>query len=193
MDPGLHNFCTTWIELSFGNLLNNVKQFRKIIGQKVFLSHVVKANAYGHGLREIAKISNHIDDVNSFCTNNISEALELRLLKISKSILVLNPYDKYFVSQAIENNITLTVCELGYAKSINAIAKRQNKIAKIHIKIDTGLSRLGASLDYAFSLIKQAIKLKNIKIEGVYTHLAGISYYEKIFMIDQLNKFDIFL
>jgi len=160
----------TWVEISQSALIHNLKQFRKIIGSKVRLLVSIKANAYGHGLVEVAKLaaSNGAD---WFGVNSLAEAKILRDNKITKPILILG-YIQLKQLQILSKlkNISLVVYNEATIKKLGQI----NSIFKIHLKLETGTNRQGINPDNILDFITLIKKYGNIKIEGFYTHFANI-------------------
>jgi alanine racemase len=189
----------TEVSISKQNLLHNLAQFRKVLGKTKFMA-VVKSNAYGHGVSAVSKIAeNHVD---SFGTANGTEALALREYGIKKPILVLNYYGTDQIKDLIAKNISLVVYDLSQAQIISAAAKKLKKKAVIHIKVGTGLSRLGVKAYDAATFINRVLKLPNINIEGMFSHFAAseddptftkiqLGHFEKI--IEDLKKNSIFI
>src|SRR5205085_3236626 len=138
-------------------------QFKKVL-DKTKLMAVVKSNAYGHGSFAVSTTIEH--EVDWFGVASGSEGLALREFGIKKPILVLNYYDLAQVNSLIKQNIALVVYDLQQAKKISAEAKELKKTAVVHIKVGTGLSRLGVYAKDAVSFIKSVKKLPNIEIEG---------------------------
>ena len=161
---------STWVEISKQALVNNIKQFRKIYGKASLLA-VVKSNAYGHGYGLVSRaIETQVD---YFGTANLDEALELRKNKVSKPILVLNYYGLDLVEEAIKQNISLVVYDWVQIKTIANAAKRLRMQARVHVKIDTGTSRLGVMPREALKFVTDLAQYKNIEIEGIFSHFAA--------------------
>ena len=161
----------TWAEINLKNLEFNYRQLKRTAGQKTKVLAAVKANAYGHGILEISRKLESAG-VNYLGVASIDEALVLRQGKIKAPILVLGvAFSKNEMKLALKFNITLTVADYQYAKVLNANITRKNKI-KIHIKIDTGMGRLGIWHDEAKEQIIKISKLENLSIEGIYTHMS---------------------
>ena len=176
----------TWVEIDKKAINHNLKEIRKFIGSKVKLMAVVKANAYGHGLVEIAKIAVH-SDADWLGVDSLREALLLRESKISAPVLVMGYILKENLSKAINNNISLVVYNKDTIKKIASL----RKIAKVHIKIETGTSRQGIYLDELADFIKLVKKSPEIQIEGIYTHFANIEdTTDYSFAKEQLKKFN---
>lgn len=164
----------TWVEISQSALQHNAKQFRKVLsasGGKTLLMAVVKSQAYGHGSFAVSKTIDPF--VDWFGTANGAEALALRDFKIKKPILVMNYYDLEQVESLVNRNIALVVYDIKQARVISKAAKKLKKKAKVHIKVGTGLSRLGVFARDAVGLIKQVRKLPNLEIEGLFSHFAA--------------------
>lgn len=143
----------------------NKKENYTIIG-------VVKGNAYGHGMIEIANILKE-NDINYFAVATYEEALTLRK-HIEESILLLTPYiDDQLLENLIKNNITLTIDTYETFETIENIAKKLKKKVNAHIKIDTGLSRYGFNYSEIEAIKSIFANKKMVEIEGIYTHLSN--------------------
>lgn len=162
----------TWVEIDLDHLLSNYRTVRKLISTKTKITAVLKANAYGHGALDVASIliEEGVDYIAVAC---LSEALELRKYFTEVPILVMGFTPDYHLSKAIEQNITMTIFTLEQAQAIGSIALSLNKKAKVHIKLDTGLNRLGIKPNgQTNDLLMTMTKLKGIVIEGIFSHLA---------------------
>ncbi|MCC3866946.1 alanine racemase [Terrisporobacter mayombei] len=149
---------------------------------------VVKANAYGCGSVKVSKYLEH-KNIDFFAVARIEEGLELRNNDINLPILCLGYIDIHMIKEAIEKDISITVYNLEYAKKIDEIGKKLNKKAKVHIKIDTGMSRLGFLAEEAKKSIEEINNLKNIYIEGIFTHFAKADEKDKTTTLVQLNRY----
>lgn len=166
----------TWIEISKSAIEYNIKQFRKIIGGNILLMPVIKSNAYGHGFLEVAKILNKEKEVDRICVVNLEEAIKLLDNKLDKKqiqILSFFEWDKDKITKAIKKSVIFPIYSLEYAKKLNSLAKKNNRIAKIEIKIDTGTSRIGIMPKNAVNFVKSISKLKNLEVNGIYSHFAS--------------------
>lgn len=177
-----------WAEINLNNIYDNLKEVKKNLKDNTKVCCVVKANAYGCGSVEVAKYLAD-KDVDFFAVARVEEALELRKNNINLPILSLGYMDISMVEEAIEKDISITVYNLEYAKEVDEISEKLNKKAKIHIKIDTGMSRLGFLAEEAVKSIEQINKLKNIYIEGIFTHFAKADEEDKTATLIQLNKY----
>lgn len=179
------NASLSWVEISKSALIHNVKQFRKVAGTASLMA-VVKSNAYGHDSMLVSKVLQPY--VDWFGTANLSEALELRANKIRKPILVLNYYGLGQVGPAVKENISLVVYDLKQARAISQAAISLKKKAKIHIKVGTGLTRLGVLAVNALDFVSMCKALPNLKPEGIFSHFAA-SEDDPDYTLTQLSRF----
>lgn len=160
----------TYVEINLKNLINNYNVIKRKTGVDVI--PVVKADAYGHGADIVAKILEK-EGAKIFAVSSVYEAMCLRESEVKSDILILGYVPNYYLSDVIENNITTAVYNLDYAFKLNEKAKERGKKVKVHIKINSGMNRLGfKGKDESVSAIKEIEKLDNIEIEGIFTHFA---------------------
>lgn len=168
----------TWIEISKKNILHNIGELRRLISSETKMMAVVKSNAYGHGLLEVSKICVESKKVDWLGVDSIEEALELRKaylrrrVKIKLPILVLGYIPFEDLKYAIKNDISFVAYNIELLNYLSKI--KTTKKIKIHLKIETGISRQGLSGEELISFVKKALKNKNILIEGAYTHFANV-------------------
>ncbi len=158
--------------ISKENLKYNVKYVRRMIGEDKDIIAMVKANAYGAGDVLISKELQNLG-INNFGVANIEEAIRLRENGITGMIIVTSVCLEDEIDMAIKNDITLSVSSLSNLFEINEVAKKYNTKAKVHIKIDTGMTRLGFSCSGIINNLYKILTLDNILFEGIYTHLAS--------------------
>ncbi len=162
----------TWVEIDLDCIEHNFCEARKILPKNTKIAAVLKANAYGHGAIQIARvlIKNKIDQLAVAC---LSEALELRRHFAEIPIIVMGYTPDEYLSIGVRNGITLTVFSMEQARKLSDMAGRLNEKAVIHIKLDTGLNRLGLKPGpKAVDTIMNICRLNNINVEGIYSHLA---------------------
>jgi len=164
----------SWIEIDREAFNHNVKATRLLIGNKKYLSAVLKANGCGHGLFQMAQLCEENDGVNYLLTFLLSDALFLRQQGIKKPILVLGCYDAP-ISEAIKQNIDLFVYDWGVARKICSFAEKLKKKARVHLKVDTGMARLGF-LPHEVKAVAHFFKSNDhINLVGFCSHFAGVS------------------
>ncbi|MFA5076513.1 MAG: alanine racemase [Patescibacteria group bacterium] len=180
----------SWVEINTQNLKHNLNQFRRILSPGTQIGATVKSNAYGHGIIGVSQVIQQQTDW--FCVVSLDEALELRRAKITKPILVLSFYFDQ-IDLAAKNNISLVVYNSDQIKQINLAAKKLHRIARVHLKLDTGTSRLGVGETEALKLITQiTTKLKNLRLEGLFSHFAASEENQK-FTDQQIQRFNDFV
>lgn len=175
-------------DISLDAIYHNCLAARKSLADGVKLAAVIKADAYGHGALPVAKTVYEVADW--FAVSNIEEAVELRGGGIQKPILTLGCTAVEQLREAIENEITLTLTDMESAVEISEAAQKLGKEAKVHIKVDTGMGRIGffANHDGA-QLACKAAKLPGICPTGVYTHFARADEMQKAATDIQFSKF----
>ena len=157
------NNSLTWVEINAKNLLHNLAEFRKIIPSHVKIMAVVKANAYGHGIKEVGKVIS--SKVDWFGVNNLEEALILKEIGVQKPILILGYTPLSQLEEVAENGFRQVVYNQGtIIKSI--------KTLNVHLKVETGMNRQGIDKREILNFVKLAQRCPSVKIEGIYTHLA---------------------
>lgn len=180
---------TTWAEINLDNINFNLNNIKKILKEDTKICAVLKANAYGHGSVEIAKFLED-KNIDYLAVSRIEEAIELRQNNIKIPILCLGFVPEEHFKYAIKNNITLTVYSLEVAKKLNNICENLNTHINIHIKIDTGMSRIGFEVkEESIESIVKICDLKNLHIEGIYTHFAKADESDKHFTYRQIERF----
>ena len=158
-----------WIEINLKKLEKNVTLIKKFIGEGTKVLVTVKQNAYGHGIIPVAEKLQSLG-VHAFGVGSIEEAIVLREQGIKKPILILTALLPKDVAPFIEYKIIPTVVEYEFAKRLNAQARKKGVIAPIHIKVDTGMGRLGVWHREAEQFILRLKELKNLFFEGIFTH-----------------------
>ncbi len=182
----------TWVEVDASAIRYNLHQFKKMIGKKIFLMPVIKANAYGHGFLEVAKICNKSSDVDVICVVNDSEAIHLIDNNISKPIMILTFYDLLNIKNLLKlakKNVIFPVFSLEQAKLLNKVGERAHKKISIHIKIDSGASRVGLLPAETLQFIVKLQKYSNLKISGLFSHFAS-SEEDRVYTNYQIKNFN---
>ncbi len=170
---------------------SNVKLLKGHINKATKLMVIVKANAYGHGAAEVSKALDSM--VDAYGVAIIEEAIELRKAGITKPILILGYTPKEQFDLVVSYDIIQTIYQYEMAEELSKEAIRQGKIAKIHVKLDTGMSRLGFSAsDESINSIKMISTLKGIKIDGLFSHFAKADDADKESVEQQINRFEEF-
>ncbi len=154
-----------WIAVSRAALRHNFEAIRGLAGPQVQTIAVVKANAFGHGAVETARVFQEAG-ADFFAVTTLAEALELRQVGMTGRILVFLPLLPGQAAAVAEANLDLTVCD---AAGLKAIADA-GKLASVHLKVDTGMGRLGVLPGEAVALARQIVETPGVRLAGVYTH-----------------------
>lgn len=161
----------TYVEIDLDAIKHNIRCEREKVGDKVKIMAIIKANAYGHGDIEVAEALK--DEVDAYGVAIIEEALKLRKAGVTKMILILGHTGKIWYDDLIKNDISQAVYSYEMAKILSEEAMRLGKKAKIHIKVDTGMGRIGFQpVKDNIEVIYAISRLPGIEIEGIFTHFA---------------------
>lgn len=179
-----------WAEINLDNLAHNIREVRRVTNDNTLITAVVKADAYGHGSVTASKI--FLDNgADRLAVATLSEAIELIQNNIQAPILVLGYTPVYQFDEVIKHNIIQTIYTYEQAVAISDCAKVNNTIGKVHIKVDTGMGRLGFyDKEEAIVEISKINELRNIEIEGIFTHFATADEDNKEKTLEQLEKFN---
>lgn len=161
----------SYIEISKKNLISNIKEFRNLLKSKTKIVAVIKANAYGHGDIEIAKIASPYVDY--FQVDSIEECERIKRVT-KKQILILGYLNEDGVKRAIKNKAIICVFDIIHLFKINKIAGNLKTKIKIHVAVDSYLGREGIMPEQVEVFIREIKNLKNVILDGVYSHFANI-------------------
>ncbi len=177
---------SVWAEVSLRQLTENARLIAEHIGPDVSLIAVVKANAYGHGLIPCT-MSLWASGVERFAVAKIEEALELRTAGLKAPILVLGYVPAGQLPEALRQGIDLTISELQTASYLSQLASHTETPALVHIKIDTGMHRLGFAPEEAADSYAEVRTLPGLQINGIFSHFADVA--DRDFSDEQLGRF----
>lgn len=183
----------SYIEIDLNRLENNFKEIKKISG-KAKVGAVLKANGYGLGAVTLSKELEKLG-IDYICVSSLNEAMELRAEYIYKPILVLGYVKEDMFDILVQNRIDATIYNFDQCYKLNEAAKKLNTVVDIHVKIDTGMGRIGFLIDdeNMDNTIEDIIKihnLSNVNLKGIFTHLSDADGYEKGFTKGQYDKFN---
>ncbi len=178
----------SWVEIDLDNITHNIGEIRRIVGTSCQIMVIVKADAYGHGAVVVAKtaIKAGVQRLGVVC---LSEGIDLRNAGIDCPILSLGPPMPDEIQGYIYHNITPSILSWEQAKILSDEAISRGRTVKIHVKIDTGMSRLGILYTEVFELIKKIHLLPGIEIEGIFSHLASSDSVDKAYAYEQFRRF----
>ena len=187
MKPELEYF-RVCANISLDAIRDNIEKGRALLAPGTKMMGVVKADAYGHGAVPVARA---IEDlVDAYGVSMPEEGVELRQAGLTKPIIILGYTAPEVAELAIRYDITMAVFQSEIAERYNEIAKKLNKTAKVHIKLDTGMSRIGyLCRDESLLDIEKIAKLSNIQIDGMFTHFSKADELDKTFARNQFKKY----
>ena len=179
----------TWTEINLDNLAFNFCSVKCFVGAKYKYMAVVKADAYGHGAVECAK-KLEAEGIDWFGVALPEEGIELRKAGIRKLILCLGGFWNGQEKLLLNYDLTPVICQIEKARIFNSIAKERGTIANIHVKVDTGMGRIGVRYDEFADFADKLKKLKNLHVEGLMTHFAAAdNLSENNFTNEQTRRF----
>jgi len=178
----------TWIEIDLDAIAQNVKNIKQFIGEKKELMAVVKGNAYGHDILEVSSVVLN-NGATQLAVARLEEGIFLRKAGITVPILILGLTLKPQAELLVSYNITPTVCEYEMIKKLSESAIKEDKVVKVHLKVDTGMGRIGIFSYDVLRFIKRIRALKNVEIEGIFTHFSVADEKDKTYTERQFRKF----
>ena len=187
--PRLPYFRPVWAEISHKNLRHNLSEISRLLPPRTSVLAVVKANAYGHGLVPVSRTLSAAG-VAFLGITSVEESLELKKAGIRTPALILgNIYPFSNLETAIKNSVRVTVASVESARMCDQFARKFGKKVHVHAKIDTGMNRIGVSVNNAVPFIHEILKFRSIQLEGIYTHFSSSAedpYFTKV----QIDRFD---
>ena len=182
----------TWAEIDLDAVKYNIKEIRRVADKNAMVMAIVKSDAYGHGVTEISKVllSNGADRLGVAC---LDEAIQIRRAEIESPILIIGASQNEDAFDIVKYDITPAVFSKDFAKALSNEAQNQNKICKIHIKLDTGMTRIGFNTGICDEKICDEIieisKLPNIEIEGIFSHFSTADEKNTDYTYQQFERF----
>jgi len=177
-----------YAEIDLAAIRHNFKEIRRQINPASKLCAVVKANAYGHGAIEVSKVAVECG-ADFLGVATAGEGIELRRAGFKLPILILGLIPESAVDAVVANDLTQAVADFDLAEKISAAAERLYKIAKVHLKIETGMGRIGVDPDNATALAVKISRLPNIELEGMFSHFADADSDDRTFTNHQIEVF----
>jgi alanine racemase len=160
----------TWAEIDLAAIKNNLECIRNVLSPKSRIMAVVKADAYGHGMKEISRTCVE-EGVDFLAVATLDEAMQLIKYGVKATILVLGYIPRHLAQIVVNYGIRTSVYDLPFTQSLSAAAQALGKPAHIHLKIDTGMGRIGfAPLEESLTIIQEIAALPGINLEGIFTH-----------------------
>lgn len=179
--------CRAWVEVDLDQLRANARNLIKLV-RPAQVAAVVKSEAYGHGLIPVA-LALENEDIWGACVVHPEEGIRLRQAGFKKPILVVGASFPEEMEEAIRHNVTLAVYDEAQAREVSAAAAKCGLVAKVHLKFDTGLSRLAVTGPDVGDYFQTIRALPHLDIEGAYSHLADAEGLDQTFTLKQYRHF----
>ncbi len=182
---------TSSFEINLDGVKRNVERIQAFIGKEHALIGVVKGNAYGFGLERMAQLLVDECGLTILAVSHICEGARLRRAGIDCDILVMSAIPERLIGLAYEYDLQIPVFDARIAKALNAEGEKRNKSLRVHVKIETGMNRMGAKPGAELAETLEALKAaKRLEVVGTYTHFATARIYDNAFTKQQLARFN---
>jgi alanine racemase len=178
----------TWLEVDLEAVAHNVQQIKQTIGPSVEMLAVLKADAYGHGAVKVARTA--LNNGASRCgVASVNEGIGLRKAGIHAPILVLGYTPAWLAKEALLHDISLTVYDADVARLYSRAAEDLRRRATVHIKVDTGMGRLGLLPEQVVAFVEKICPLRGLDVEGIFTHFSVADEENLDYTVWQLGRF----
>ena len=181
----------TWVEIDLGAIANNTRRIKSLVGDHVQVLASIKADAYGHGAVKVARTVLH-NGASRLGVATLSEVTPLREAGITAPILIFGYVPPWQMREAVRQQATITLYTLDAAKALSQTAVALDKTVPVHIKVDTGMGRLGMRFERVeeiVALVRSLKALPGLIVEGIYTHFAMADSSDKAYTYMQLERF----
>lgn len=178
----------TYLKINHQNLVHNYNLIKKEIGSKVKVMAMIKANAYGHGILEVAKTLEK-ENIAYLGVAFPEEGVRLRKAGIKTPILVMGAHLNEFIKDQVEYNLDLTITSIAQLKYIHDYCSDKSKKARVHLKIDTGMNRVGFNEKDFYRAYEFSLNCPCIKVVGIYSHLSSSDEDDQSYTQQQVQLF----
>lgn len=177
-----------WVEIDLDALRENFRAIRQRVGRRGILVPV-KADGYGHGSVEVSRVFAE-EGVNMLGVASCGEGVDLRSGEITLPILILSPSTLIDIPEIFQEDLTPTVVDWDFALHLSREAQKIGRRVKVHVEVETGMGRTGIDFKSAPEFILALTELKNLQVDGVFTHFASAEEKEKSYTLKQLKRFE---
>jgi alanine racemase len=188
MIPESHMIRPVWAEIDLDTLAHNIREARRVTPGSSRIMAAVKADGYGHGAVEASKVFLE-NGADRLATATLGEAIQLRRHRVEAPILVLGYVPEYLYPLLLEHDVSASVYRLGHAAALSAATLEAGREAVVHVKVDTGMGRLGFRVDEATDAVMEIDSLPGVGVEGVFTHFAVSDEADKTYTRRQFEKY----
>ena len=183
------NYMRAYAQIDLAAIGHNISEVRKNVGNNVKICAVIKADAYGHGAVEVGHYLENF--VEYFAVATVEEAIELRESGISLPIIILSYSSPSQYEDVVKYDITQTIYSVETAELLDKAAASQGKIAKVHVALETGMTRIGFAVnETSVSEIEKISRLEHIELEGMFTHFSCADMTDKSYSHKQMECYD---
>jgi alanine racemase len=179
---------STWVEVDLDRFAANLRAIRGHLGEGREVLLVAKADAYGHGAREMA-VAAEAQGVAQLGVATLHEGLQLRLAGCMLPIVCLSPLLEAEIDEAVAHGIDATVADLAFARALSSAAQRSRKPVRFHVEIDTGMGRIGVREEAAEAFVAEVSTLPGLRFASVYTHFPDADAEDLSFALGQVERF----
>ncbi len=183
----LYSARPAWVEINLDAIAHNVEQVKTLAGSEVEIMAVVKADGYGHGAAAVAAAALEAGAL-SLAVAFVEEGIDIRRAGINAPVLLLGYTDPAQFPALVEYNLIPTVFGYDTALQLSALAVRKGITLPMHLKVDTGMGRIGLLPDEAVEVISRVVRMPGLKAEGLFTHLAAAEE-DNTYTMEQLHLF----
>ncbi len=178
-----------WLEIDMEAVAGNVRALRRLIGPDVALMAVLKADAYGHGAVRVARTALN-NGAAWLGVASLNEALVLREAGIDAPVLILGYTPPWEARTAVANAITVALYDLQVARALSCAANDLGLVARAHLKVDSGMGRLGLQPEEVAGFLRQAMPFPGLVIDGIFSHLATADEPDLSYVFEQQRRFE---
>lgn len=178
----------TYAEIDLSAIRDNITAIRARVGANVLIMPAVKANGYGHGAVEVSRACLKAG-AEMLCVAIPEEGIELREAGFDVPILILGCSTPAAAGEVVRRDMASTVCDLPYARAVSAAAVKQGKTASVHVKVDTGMGRIGVQPEEALDFVLTIRSLPALSLDGVFTHFPSADEADRSYTLSQIVTF----
>ncbi|MFQ5810451.1 MAG: alanine racemase [Armatimonadota bacterium] len=182
---------SSWLEIDLARVRHNVGRVRELVGASCQIIAVVKGNGYGHGAVPVSRAA-IAAGASRLSVATLVEALELREAGVEAPIVLMGPGGAEVAEEAVANELEVVVSNREAADALARESRRQERTTGVHVKVDSGMGRLGAAMEEAGELVQRVEDAPELRLVGVCSHLATSEEADQSFAREQLGAFDEF-
>lgn len=188
MVPSVPVWRPTYAEVDTSAISDNIRAIRARVGPGVRIMPAVKANGYGHGAVETSRAC-LAGGADALCVACLEEAIELRHAGLSAPILILGCSTLDSAETIVEAGISSALCDIDFARALSDAAVKLGKNASVHVKVDTGMGRIGVPAVSALEFVRTIVELPGLSLDGIFTHFPSSDEADRSYTLSQISTF----